>query len=657
MYTLCLDHNDALDASASNYRAATLQPQNDFPISITRSGVVLSRYGDDVWDLSPYSPNTRRLRFLKRDEGPNPAVSNANVELHKRIAFWTLYALGVRSSASSIYVMFYLARCLTQICSESGVLLSEMYRFPKLIEKLGATVPSSQRHALRRLIYRMVRDTDLLGFTILTTEQIDSVVERVGRHRPVRQTLFIPERIYLSIVDRCVDVLRGFLAHEAQFRALYKECAELYAIYLRKSANGKTKPRKYSNNRMLTVLEELAGQSFESMAMSYGVWEEMKRSYEMPRHEQPSIRHFGYYLRGVKFVARLLISALTGMRRAEVANLRVGCLKVRDDPIIGKTFLIYGPTTKTLQSKNAAWVTAPEAELAVSAATTIVELQNIALALDPRRSAKFEQQLLFGRRADLWSGIHAPQGLVELADEITAPWPGAASQTGVRIFSRSDLNITQEDLDQARRMNPILPASVVVGDQWPLSWHQFRRTIICLALGAGVSLPAIAWQAKHSCTAMSLHYGQNYFNIDAGPGLSTEFKLAEVEMFLLRSSELHEERFVSPTGNKAKVVQIMGRNDFKMMSKLAGQGKSTYRRTLLGYCTNLAPCPHGGWDNITNCVACDFALLDSAKYRSLIAFRQGIELEIAECLQKDALLKDSLVAQLEAVKRAIKAIS
>lgn len=657
MFSLNLDHEDALDARAANYASDSLRPPKDFPISVTKSGIVLSRYQDDVWDLSPYSPNTRRLHFTKKCSGINLAITNANTETLKRITFWTLYALGVRCSVSSVYVMFYLARTMANICSENGVPLISLSRFPKLIEKLASTIPSSQRNALRRLIYRMVRDADILGFTILTTDQVDGMFRTIGRHRSTRQTLFIPERIYFSLIEKCVSHLTGFLSLEAEFRALYQVCSESYSEHLNKDAVRLKRSRNYSHDVVLTVLEEMLGQTYEDLARSHGVWDEINRTYKMPRHEKPSIRHFGYYLQGIKFSARLLISALTGMRKAEVANLRIGCLEIRDDPTIGKVFFVRGATTKTRKSKNAAWIAAPEVELAIRAATVIVGLNNFAQSLDPRRPTKFEKQLLLGRDSDLWIGVQTPKHLLHIDEEISAPWPRNPLATASLMFDVADMTVTQEDLDQARRLTPNLPDTLGVGGLWPLSWHQFRRTIFCLALGAGVSLPAIAWQAKHTCTAMALHYGRNYFNIDAQPNLSKEFQLAEVEMFLLRSSELLEDRFVSPTDSKAKVIKVISRNDIRVMSKLASEGKSTYRRTLLGYCTNSAPCTHGGWENIASCVACDFALLDTSKRQSLTTFLDALEVEIEECPDKDILLKDSLIAQREAVNRAIKTIT
>jgi hypothetical protein len=151
MFSLNLDHDDALNAKAANFASDSLRPPEDFPISVTKSGLVLSRYQDDVWDLSPYSPNTRRLHFAKKTSEPDPAVTKANKDTLKRITFWTLYGLGARCSVSSIYVMFILTRSMAKICSENGVLLISLSRFPKLIEKLTSSIRTSQRDTLRRL--------------------------------------------------------------------------------------------------------------------------------------------------------------------------------------------------------------------------------------------------------------------------------------------------------------------------------------------------------------------------------------------------------------------------------------------------------------------------------------------------------------------------
>lgn len=663
MFTLNIDHEGAGDARAPNYSTNTLRPGPTFPISIARSGTVLSVYADDVWDLSPYAPTIRRVRFLKRTTGPHSSITAANIGLQKLIAFWTLYAMGTKCSVSTIHGMFYVMNHILRMCSLEGVVATDLYRFPALRTKISEIIPKSQGPILRRLIYRMVRDADLLGFTILTVPQVDAICAAIGEHTSARQTLFIPERIYLRMIEKCLSVVTGFVSCEENFRKLFSVCTRAYAMDLNARKDRRSGLRSFSppceTSRTATVLETVLGANFERLARHYGVLDELNRQYPTPSpHGRSTIRQFSFYLDKVRFAARLLITALTGMRVSEVSTLRLDCLETRDDPILGKTFFIRGKTSKTRKIDLAAWVTAPEAEWAVKAARIIVEFRNFSLSLDPRRAFKHEKNLLFGSNTELWMSVQSPKHLKHLerwSEEISSPAAGDL-KFKIEFLLGDELRITPEDYEQARRLTPSLPESVAVGKIWPLAWHQFRRTIICLALGAGVSLPAIAWQAKHSCTAMTLHYGRNYFNLGVGSGLSAEFKLAEAEIFLIKESELISQRYISPTGVKERAIKILSKDESKAFAGLTKQGKAAFRRTSLGYCMNPDPCEHGGWEDISHCTSCDLALIDREREPVLNRFLSALEADIEDCSEKEQELRLSLLSQKAAVCRALNVI-
>jgi len=133
-YTLGLDHQGALDVRALNHRTQTLQPPEDFPISVTSEGRVLSRYQDDVWDLTPYATTATRMRFLPLVDGASAAVSIRNVGLQKRVAFWSLYGMGVRCSVNSVLGLFHVFRKIIALCTRNGVLASELFRYPAVYE-------------------------------------------------------------------------------------------------------------------------------------------------------------------------------------------------------------------------------------------------------------------------------------------------------------------------------------------------------------------------------------------------------------------------------------------------------------------------------------------------------------------------------------------
>ncbi|MDN6883827.1 hypothetical protein QMO14_09490 [Variovorax sp. CAN2819] len=656
-YTLGLDHQGALDVRALNHRTQTLQPPEDFPISVTSEGRVLSRYQDDVWDLTPYATTATRMRFLPLVDGASAAVSIRNVGLQKRVAFWSLYGMGVRCSVNSVLGLFHVFRKIIALCTRNGVLASELFRYPAVYEQLATCIPISQKQVFRRLMSRLSRDADLLDFRVLHEAQSEEIARQMGPYRQV-QTAFIPERIYFYIINRCTEVVEMYLQHQEPIAELYKECVKA-AIDFPSRRNKRTGPwrgRRASSTSRNTALECVTGRSFLEHAMKLGIKDVLEKTLSRNLHKTTGVRTIGTYLKSVSLACRLLLAALSGMRRTEHGTLHTDCLERRTDALLGEVLLVRGETTKTLRDKSTYWITSAPADRAIEAAKSVSSLRRYGLRKDPRRSPPAKgPTLLFPWCTDPWTRLLGEDTRSVNAAAVSS---STLSRDMLNMLDTEQLRMTTQDVAQAMRLTPDLDTAVFYeGAIWRLSWHQFRRTLVCLALGAGVSLPSLAWQLKHCGVAMTQHYGTNYFNVPADRALRREFEMAQIELLLVRGLELTKDDYVSAVGKKQVAVHLLSENDERSLVKAAKAGALAFKRTALGVCTNPDPCTYGGWEDVSHCADCTKALVDRNNKVAIKAFLNVVEADLEACRAADVVLRGSLEAQRDAALKALNAIS
>lgn len=661
-YTLGLTHQSALDERALNYSTHSLQPPSDFPISVTADGRVLSRYQDDVWDLTPYALVATRMRFVPLVAGASAAVSLRNVNIQKRVAFWSLYGLGMRCAINSVLGLFHVFRKIVALCTKNGVLASELYRFPAVYGQLSTCIPTSQKQVFRRLMSRLSRDSDLLDFRILYEVQSEEIAKRMGQHREI-QTAFIPERIYFYLINRCIEVIELYLQKQIFIARLYKICVRAACEFpSRKDEHtGPWRGRRITRISRNTALERATGRSFFEHAAQRGVRSVIEKTISRDLQANTSVKTLGVYLGVVSLASRLLLAALSGMRKSEHGGLRMDCLERRTDPLLGEVFLVRGQTTKTIRDNSAYWITSAPAARAIEAAKSISLLREFSSRKDPRRKRANRPHApatlsLFSWNTDPWSPL--------VGEETLSINENAVASSGLRqediavLFDEKQLQISAEDLAQAIRLTPDLdPKIFYEGAIWRPAWHQFRRTLVCLALGGGISLPTLAWQLKHCGIAMTQHYGTNYFNVPANQALRKEFEMAQIELLLVRGLELAQDEYVSAAGKKQIAIRLLSENDERALTKVAQSGALAFKRTALGVCTNPDPCTYGGWEDVSHCSDCTKALVSRKSKASIQKFIAIVEADLEVCKGTDLVLRASLEAQRSAALKALNAIS
>ncbi|HUD40580.1 MAG TPA: hypothetical protein VMR06_01125 [Dokdonella sp.] len=658
-YTLNIDHPNA-GPGVDNYGTDSLKPTVRSIISMDNNGAVLSYFFHDTWDLTPYSSRIRRLHFKLKLERRGSVLSGANKATWKRVIFWTLYGLRTPVAAGSIAKMFEAFRYVVKVCSEAGVRIDQLSRFPRIYRRLSS-VPASIWPTLRTLLHRLYNDRDLLGFEVLGPEQLSEI----GRKIPARvheQTAYIPERIYFYILERCERVVDAYLKNQNAMERLYRICSYAYSKarieFGPKKLIGALKERVVDGRCVrIGALDMYAGGSFRQLAEKFGVLGEIESLTESKR--TLGTQQFGTYLTTVALAARILVAAFSAARDEEHAGFRRDCLETRDDEVIGRIFLLSGATKKTKKDKRAYWITSSVSEKAVKAAASVAALRACEAASNPKYKGLLSTKIkpLFPRVTDPWIGrTDVLQSLSAAGLTVRAMSTlSVVLRVSKKLLDEKELVIQKEDLEQALRLDPDLnPERFAVGKRWPLAWHQFRRTFVCLAAGAGVSIASTAWQLKHVGPWMALHYRRNYFDLHVDPDLADEFARAQVEILLIRGQELADSDFVPLSRrDKSIAVRLLTGIEERALRQAAEEGRFALRETGPGLCTNPDPCPYGGWEDVAKCVGCAFGYAQRSK-RPLVKRMQAlIEADLEECQPGEELVAESLAVQLHAIKEIL----
>lgn len=653
-----VDHINAPNIGDKNYSIDTLEVLDDFPISITEAGKILSVYGDMVWDLTPYSNHKTRIYF-ESASSKGSAIDNINVARYKKLMLWIIYARRYPLSCNTVKRMSAFIRFFIKICLEKKIDIANLHRFPILMNEIQATIKPSTWNSMRSLLELIFIDREILGFIILTNEQIFELNKRVGRYIYQHQTPFIPERIFHKILERCTSIVCSYNENITQFEALYRTC--LRCVEQMRNEFGLKK--KFADiqrkkGKVVNAIEYYTGRNFNELVSDHKVREAML--HVIPLDKELRVFDLSSYLSHVAMASRILIAAFTGMRDKEHGLLLGDCHVVRQDDFLGDVHFLKGVTTKTVKDRTAYWVASPAVEQAVKSALSISELRKDAAVLCFKHDACESKKLyLFPLTSEPWIGGRHKKDL--LANTSILVKTGALYDRlkyTPNLFPGDFLKITKEDIENAIRMTPDLDLKKFsINALWRLSWHQFRRTFVCLALGSGISLPTVSWQLKHRSILQTLYYGNNYFSMPLDPHLKKEFEIAQLEVLLLKCKELNGEEYITANGiRKDSVLRSIRSFDEKTLAKELKDGRVAIKNTALGVCTNPSPCEYGGWENVSECVNCTNGLILKANKPRVIKMLNIVESDLAQCDEKHFLYSQSLLAQKMAIMEALNAI-
>lgn len=217
----------------------------------------------------------------------------------------------------------------------------------------------------------------------------------------------------------------------------------------------------------------------------------------------------------------------------------------------------------------------------------------------------------------------------------TASWRAACQSLG--------LIIEEEDMEELRLFDAFRAwdenKNIAVGKIWPLTSHQFRRSVAVYASRSGmVSLPTLKTQFKHLSEVMTALYSENStfaqnFLIDENGvpfdngSVLMSFRDAVAFNTSVRFHEQviqSERHLIGPIGaeiqrakDKNSLPKIFQSREETQMA--VRQGRFNFKETPVGGCVLKGSCPHFAIDLVLPCTSgCEHAILKPEKLATYI---------------------------------------
>ena len=318
------------------------------------------------------------------------------------------------------------------------------------------------------------------------------------------------------------------------------------------------------------------------------------------------LKGLGSLVSEIFHICKLQIHLFSGMRREEAEHLPFHCMETVKKMHGRKHCLIAGVTTKLEGSRRrkAKWVTTEEdgfraIRLAQQFATVIYE--SLGVTPSSTESSKDDYPLFP-------STEYLPWGRAETRFKNTDRVNSAKQRVSKALWERicpiiEEADIAElEDIDSFRAWRD--EAEFAVGQKWPLTTHQLRRSLALYANASGlVRLSSLRRQLQHITREMSAYYGRGsafarnflaedptgykeHIIVDWQDGEQEAQYLAFVNDVLNSDEPLH-----GTAGTYYKQQKMRG--EIITPQELKNQirmGRMAYHSGPLGGCTNPGPC-------------------------------------------------------------------
>ena len=280
-----------------------------------------------------------------------------------------------------------------------------------------------------------------------------------------------------------------------------------------------------------------------------------------------------------------------------------------DDPVYGRIPLVVSETSKTDSDSNAVWITSPSIEPSILALQSIAKMRLTSVG----RWHDGANPNLITTPLEPWGSgrkITRREGVQPTVRSLTYFF-----QNIQYMFDLKELTITESDLKVVHAVCPKLDLErYMVGNLWPLAWHQFRRTVAVNMFASGIiSDSSMQLQMKHLTRLMSLYYARGNAALHLNDGARTLLVNAFYENMGRELAAMLSDRYVSPYGkeHKAKLfapanngepINLINEGDANHLAKIYRLHQIGGRLTAVGACMKTSRCDDGdGFSSVTAC--------------------------------------------------------
>lgn len=609
-----------------------IEPSPDFVLCRDSEGTPTAIYGGDTWDLNPLRLSGKLINvitFSIRVDNRDSKLINTLIQQIKHILFSIIYYNGSgklgRLSAITIVAYFHVLRKLSEfiVIKNELNLVSELTLFDFLSNEIylnsflnreDSTV--NEHKTISAIINCLSEITEDRLLFISCTKKDLNIVRRDDNQHPV-----IPSRIYLNLIS-LIDV---------EMDKIYKKRESITKLIKNMSDRhyGKAKSTQFHDlgRKKLRVGEESYRPTMEEALTEFGLLEVYENESDLICRSS-----FIMWLRKIQYISKLSIHLYTGMRDQELSRMMYECLEderisesvVSNGTVIdeGRIIPLVSTTTKFSGYKKSTRWLAPEivrksVEVAQSIAEGIAYLHGASLGEVP----------LFVK-----TSIIRSEKSKLLPETYT-------NTTEFKKYISKDFIINADDFNELttidQNRNFVSDERFNVGELWPITSHQFRRSLAFYALNSGfVSLDTLGEQFKHLSRMMARYYGkgaekllpiftQMEEKVRKTNHIAYDFKISSpiaiVEQ-LYKDLFSSSDSFLGSTGSKVEKLKaqvdegsISISESKEQTLKLASDGKISWRETPIGGCVGTGTCKSYLMGELTNCLTQSCTVIDINK--------------------------------------------
>lgn len=630
--------------------------EKDLPNVIVslQDGTVVSRYGDDSWDLSPYTAakNYQRVRMVfshryksgRRLTDPPYAPLLASV---KRFLYIRWRVGGQRTKSVSVSTLLsnwsQLRRLVGWMMEEDIGTFSALT--PQHCARFATHLASVNLHAttVASVLGLMTSYYELGAHLVDRIPRYPWLLEsggttslaRAGRQPRLQswtqaQTEVIPHRLMSKLVSTALD----YIESRSEVLLTLRDQLTAYESYRFEAAE--------STHR------KLHPEGFSSVCSSEAKYIRLKTYHRRPTNERKLLADHGYQRRKqasidllhLRTACYIVCAAFSGMRDSELASLEVGCFTEKKG-YEGETFhWLRGTTYKLMPEPTPAeWMVPAVVGKAVDVATRLGAPERAIIDdririmervvndpyLDEPSRIKLKMEIDRGRRnrnALLLSYRHRGRVTALGRDCARRPLSAFAKMAG--------LTVEQQDLDGITNRD-----RVRLGETWPITPHQFRRTFaVYVARHVLGDVRYLREHFKHWSLDMTLYYARFDSRVDRSLVDNIITERDELQSLIVQSW-MHPHSNLSGEGGR-RIVAFRSRGELKTVRDMPDfcrkLGESVFiRGTGHSWCMASGNgCGGQGLYDAVRCTSCGEGVIDSTHIEIWTGIRQQ-QIDVLQC--------------------------
>ncbi|HGE6067727.1 TPA: hypothetical protein ACGG77_003366 [Vibrio cholerae] len=628
--------NDFLDQDIPkcNIKVSELYIKKDFkslnniPISVDTEGNIVSRFGDTIWDCSTFrsdiggTRNQSEFNFSFLTEHPTLLIQA------KLIAYGWLYAIGNKSGkACKITTLtsrfnIPLKKVILSLIAQEKFDITELNN-DEVWSKLEEHLEGLSRNYIIQIfssLKSIVRLNYFLPFKITLPEiNFSTRAKKLSctTKRDTKQYLAIPQDIVDKIYSEAVLLVESAWKYRKEISQLEQSLQSNYeagrTVVDDLIATGKWKwlHDEYGNLDRRNYGHEV--NNFLPEPYRDIIHRNLSKTGLLPGCNEDG-NWYAAWRGQLQAACFICCAAFTGMRVSELFELRRNSF--HSYQLDGQDFhVVKASTHKMAAGKKAEeWLCSPIVSKAIDLASALSEgLRNQLYDKAINSSNNSVRKQLSETAECLW---------LTQKERMNAPKIIARDSWNERLrrFSRNaKAVITADSINECIQLNPnnngTIVERIILGEIWPLSTHQFRRTFAVFSVRNNLGHPiAIKQQFKHLYLRMSDWYSSGAVQARLHD-IHADHDLIKIlnEVSLVQTTAQFDKWFNGDeklSGSFGKMIVAMRDRKPEIYSswdnlyRLVKAGRMTLHGTLHSYCKNGYDCDMEGISNPSFCVDC-----------------------------------------------------